>query len=201
MSDGWSPVDQHGHPGVLGAVIDQLVAIEQHHHDAGWDNTPATLYGIYREPSGGGYRHVRCRLGMTDMHPRDELAALAHGYEHADTLIRTLVLSIYPAAPVGHAIVMEAWQQEGTAESMEEFERTRAGRMLADIPGSTECRFGFAMVARHHVMLRRTRGTTPVLCVVPPEDEATIGGGMFLSLRRFHLAALGIFRDASAATR
>lgn len=88
-------------------------------------------------------------------HPRVELKALAESL--SDPRIVEMLESSFTGSPIAHLLVCEAWMRE--YDSLEE--RRAETRMLADIPGSIECRWAFAVIGAHMIAINRVRGKDP----------------------------------------
>jgi hypothetical protein len=193
---------------VLTSVVEML---EEQHEERGWDNSPTTLYRVCslsdtdpdvlehlpedlpEDATVGGFDVQSSQLGVfTDLHPRQELAMLAATLDDPDTLTREsfqrLLLATYPSPVITHILISEMWMNVITAENKAEFEKQRAGRMLADIPGTVEGRFAMAILADHMILLRRIRGKDPEVQTIPRNgpSTATLMGGMAESMCKFH---------------
>jgi hypothetical protein len=187
------PVEEHGQVGVVGEVVDVLTELEAAHHAAGWDNNPpVVLYFVGRRTSRIFEVGVYPCGGVGDMHPRNELAAVAGLMENQPALMGGLTRGIMPPVPIiACAVVMEAWGiwLEG---------HQRPDRMIADIPGAREMRLALGLIGRHTLRVHRVRD-----CPVRfdtwrsgqvPSDE----GGIHHSLTRIHRASREVFWHATA---
>ncbi|MGH3845523.1 MAG: hypothetical protein ACRDS0_29460 [Pseudonocardiaceae bacterium] len=76
--------------------------------------------------------------------------------------------------------MVESWGRSFGSKEEEDAETRR----FTDIPGSVECRNGFAVLGTHTLGLCRRRGSDPVFLV-----EGTVEGTMVEALRRIQTAA------------
>lgn len=171
-------------PGVVGDIARLLVTTEAEHHARGWGNNDPTVYRVDNLPA-GGHLLSPIRLGvLVGAHPRDELRALAQ--MAGESSYQGQLRQLHPTEPIAHIFIGEGWvNYELSAE-----ERRRDGRRIGDIPGSVEARFGLALVGRRTLGIRRNRTQPPVF---EPEAQDT-AGGMWTSLREFHVATLRAYR-------
>lgn len=172
--------------GVLGDVAEILAEIEAEHHEAGWDNTPPTLYRVQRSLDGkyGVTPHRLIHLAAHGVHPRDELRILADLWESPTESV-PLRTTLGAERPVAHLLVMEMWMNVDFTSSAQ---RESDQRDLKDIPGSLEARFGLAVMGKHILSTRHVKGSEPTAVVLAGPYEVWVGG-MLQSLKRIQAAA------------
>lgn len=152
-------LDTAGSAGIVAEVARIMTDLESEHQQAGWDELPPVLYPVVRDGDDGFGAHL-LYLGTPNVPPADQLTELASVMGTPQGAAEFGAL--YDTPPVAHMLIVEAWvAQPDEDETQEAFEARRAGRDLADIPGSIEARVVIAVLDEGSLMLARKRGSEP----------------------------------------
>lgn len=164
---------EHDLTGTAADVADCMIEAEANVHAEGWDNTPLTLYIMMKaEPEqfhvatvelGGGRERIEWFADMLDT------AEAAPGLSE---------LLAHP--PIASFVVAEVWKHGYLTE------QERAGRDLADIPGSVEARFALGVTDQTHVVVERQRGSVPTCVDTTGDGNADFAGPMMDALIRLY---------------
>lgn len=164
-----------------------LIELEAAHDSIGWDNLPPTVYIVARDRD----ELVVCPVPLDHGHPRPLLVALAVGASKPENWPD--LQHLYPAPPLAHILIMETWSRWAPMDNGEEA-AFRAGRALADIPGSIEGRYGIAMLGDCDIHLARDRGEAPRILsndyTGPTTASDRFDGVMYRALRQLHTATV-----------
>lgn len=194
-----TPIQDHTFTGTTGRMVDTLIELEEIHHRFGWDGLPPILYNIC-EGEIDDILSSPSELGIHGISAAEELFIISQGMKNIKTFSDEAMdrfHAAYSGPILCHCVIMESWMNSTLGDSGEDFEKFRAGRSLADIPGSLESRDVIAIVEEDtKIWISRVRGTDPVL--YPVNNPAFASGGlMWNSLVDLHNAAREVMKSSS----
>jgi hypothetical protein len=174
----------------------------QAHHAYGWDETPPTAFKHHRhagELHGGneldGGTHD-CFIALMLVHggpAPDRLLELATAISEDSELQGQLANP--RATYTGVSFMHEAWTHSGDPAQLDDLP---AGQSLADVAGSQEARLIVGLSRGGGVFLvRRARGTQPVVDLIEDFDDAAIamGGPLMDALRAVNTALIELHNE------
>lgn len=184
MLPGFTPIRDYHDDSPVGTLATLLIDIEAEHHTGGWDTRPPTLYTLCWDAPDV----VVTSAPLPDGAPRSLLQTIAQSLATTRGWAAGRPL-LYPGAPLAHAVVTETWLRISPHADPAEQARQRAGRSLADMPGSVEGRTALLTTTKDEIVLNRIRGHDPQIGISRPgADTPSFAGGVVDALRLVHAA-------------